>query len=318
MKVCKKYQKYLKQYLAGEIDSGDESRLFDHIKNCISCQEVFQIHQSLADTQLDLPLPDSQEFVRLREKILDKIRLKESREPLSWYQILSEYFTFSFYKPVVAAVLLLIVFFTGFLSQRFLTDNRVQSKANLLKNIEHTAVKNTDLKAVENSPYIFRNVQFRKIDENNIALSFEVSSHVELISSKNDPLVKEVLVQSLLNPEPLGTRLKSISLTQDIVDPKIKQALIFTLQHDQSLAVRMRALYCLTAYRDDKEVQDAFLKLLKEEESVNMRLMAIDYLVQTNINDQALENTIPYLELGRDAAVRHKLNQYLNIEHTIN
>ncbi len=318
MKVCKKYKKLLKQYLAGEIDSGDEVKLFDHIKDCIACQEVFQIHQSLADPQLDLPLPKSQEFVKIREKVLSKIRQRESREPLSWYHNILEYFRFSFYKPVVAAALILIVFFLGFFSRGFLIENQLQSKANLLRNIKHTAVKNTDLKAVENSPYIFRNVQFHEIDENNIALSFEVSSHVELIGSKNDPLVKEVLVQSLLNPEPLGTRLKSVSLTRDIIDPKIKQALIFTLQHDQSLAVRMQALSCLMDYRDDKEIQEACLKLLKEEESVNMRLMAIDFLIQTNINDQALENTIPYLELGRDAAVRHKLNQYLNVERNIN
>lgn len=314
MKKCKSYEKFLKKYITGEISAADEKRLLAHIKTCDYCREIYQLHHSLVDKKVDIPLPETNAFVKMREQVIRKIRLKRSQVAQPWYLKYLDNFMFYLSKPAFASIFLVMVFIIGFLSRSLFLEKTIQPKDYLLKNIKHTAMSNNNLRDVENSPYIFSNVQFREVDDQNIALSFDVATHVEFMSSKDDPLVKEVLAQSLLNPEPLGTRLKTLTFAQEIMDPKIKEALIFALKDDPDLAVRMRAMSSLMVYPDDQQIQDAFLQVLKEEESVNMRLMAIDYLAQTDVNAQALQNTMPYLKSDRDAAVRHKLNQYLDIK----
>ncbi len=314
MKKCKSYENFLKKYIAGEISAADEKRLLVHIKTCESCGEIYQLHHSLVDKMVDIPLPEINAFTNMRDQVMRKIRLKRSQVAQPWYLKYLDNFMYYLSKPAFASTFLVIVFIIGFISRSLFLEKTTQSKDYLLKNIKHTAMNNNNLRDMENSPYIFSNVQFREVDDQNIALSFDVATHVELVSLKNDPLVKEVLAQSLLNPEPLGTRLKTLTFAQEIMDPKIKEALIFTLKDDPDLAVRMRAMTSLMVYPDDQQIQEAFLQVLKEEQSVNMRLMAIDYLAQTNVNTQALQNTMPYLKSDRDAAVRHKLNQYLDIK----
>jgi hypothetical protein len=314
MKKCKSYENFLKKYIAGEISAADEKRLLTHIETCRNCREVYQLHHSLVDKKVDVPLPETKAFAKMREQVMRKIRLKRSQVAQPWYLKYLDNLMYYLTKPAFATLLLVVVFMVGFLSRSLFLEKTTQSKDYLLKNIKHTAMNNNNLRDLENSPYIFSNVQFREVDDQNIALSFDVATHVELVSLKDDPLVKEVLAQSLLNPEPLGIRLKTLTFAQEIMDPKIKEALIFTLKDDPDLAVRMRAMTSLMVYPDDQQIQEAFLQVLKEEQSVNMRLMAIDYLAQTNVNTQALQNTMPYLKSDRDAAVRHKLNQYLDIK----
>jgi hypothetical protein len=314
MKECKPYEKFFKKYIAGGISTAEEKRLLAHIKTCENCRAIYQLHQSLLDKNVDIPLPEIDAFRKMREQVTRKIRLKKTQVSKPWYLNFLDNFMYYLTKPAFATLLLIAVFMVGFLSRSLFFEKSEQSKDYLLKNIKHTAMSNNSLRDVENSPYIFSNVQFREVDDQNIALSFDVATHVELVSSKNDPLVKEVLAQSLLNPEPLGTRLRTLTFAQEIMDPKIKEALIFTMREDPDLAVRMRAMSSLVVYPDDQQIQEVFLQVLKEEESVNMRLMAIDYLAQTDVNTQTLQNTMPYLKSDRDAAVRHKLNQYLDIK----
>jgi hypothetical protein len=314
MKACKIGKVLFRDYISEKISPEREEEFLKHIEECPNCRETLKVHKTLSEPYIDLPMPNSMAFSKMRTNVIKRIETEKSRISESWYDVLIEKYNVTLYKPLAAAIILLVVFTLGFFTNRILSNDGDFAKAEIVKNIKQTAVRNSVLSEVEDSPYTFSDVQFRVVDDKNIGLSFDVSTHLDIIKSKDDPVVKEVLAQTLLSPEPLGTRLKSVSISENIMDPKIKEALIFTLHNDNSLAVRMRAMSALMKYKYDKEIQEAFLKLLKEEDSVNMRLMAIEYLAQEKIEKEVLQNAISYLDSGKDLAIRNRINQYLNLK----
>ena len=144
-----------------------------------------------------------------------------------------------------------------------------------------------------------------------VNLSFDVTTHVDTERPKNDPLVKEVLAQSLLNPSSLGTRLKAIRFAGTIFELKIKEALLFSLQNDPNIAVRLKAMSTLVNIKNDREITDVFIDILGTEESVQMRLMAIEYLAQSDMNKDKIEKTIMESDRPVDTPIKLKMNEYL-------
>lgn len=308
MNKCRLYDKLFQKLINGEIDPEEEQIYYLHLKECPSCHEQFEIHQSLYDPVLNLPLPEPEEFSKLRQTVIRNVRLTKKRGKKQYFEGLFDILFHQRARSIYAGVTVIIIFFLGFYANQFF---RSEPEGNLVNTIHYAAVNNIALQEVENSPYVFSDVQFRKLDEVNIALSFTVSTHLDIIRPKYDPLVKEVLAQTLLNPEPVGTRLKSISIAIGMMDAKIKESLIFALHQDPSRAVRIKAMTSLMNYPGDEQIQNAFLTLLKNETSVNMRLLAIEYLTQTNIRTSVLRTALPYLKKGQDTAVRQRIYQYI-------
>jgi len=88
------------------------------------------------------------------------------------------------------------------------------------------AARNADFEDVANSPYVYSNVQVGESSGEKIRLSFDVSRHLDLDLAKSDPLVTEVLVQSLIQPASIGTKLKAIDTSlaarNDSIDTQLR------------------------------------------------------------------------------------------------
>ncbi|MGD9900360.1 MAG: HEAT repeat domain-containing protein, partial [Calditrichaceae bacterium] len=251
-------------------------------------------------------------FAEMRSRVLRVIKYRVKNRNESLHRKILPFLLTPFRNPALAASIAAILFLTGFVGGKFMHKNSFNDENGLIRQINFTAEQNRKISQIENSPYIFSNVNFAEIDKNNIALSFDVTTHLEMNRSKSDPVVKEVLTQALLNPESVGNRLKSISLAEEVLDPKIKEALISTMINDPNLGVRQKAMQALAGIPNDERIKDVFLSLLKNEESTNMRLMAIDYLTTSKTSDYMLEKAIQGMEPGKDAAVIYKVNKYLN------
>jgi hypothetical protein len=96
-----------------------------------------------------------------------------------------------------------------------------------------------------------------------------------------------------------------------MVDPKIKEALILSVHNRHNLATRMKAMYELNNYKEDEYINEAFLKVLREEESVKMRLLAIDYLANAQVDPDILEQALIESEVTVSPAVMIKMRNYL-------
>lgn len=311
MKECKKYEELLKHLIANEIDDKDKELLLSHIRQCKNCKALYEMHGQLGTQAIDFPEADAGDYLKVRQSVIRSIRNKKAIDDIKWYQNFADHFMIFFSRPAFTVSLSVILFLVGFFLYPIILTSQDHSDFDLAQQLKFTAQQNTDLQEVENSPYIFSDVRFQNVNGDQVSIGFNVSTHLELIRPKNDPLVKEVLAQAVMNSASLGNRLQAISYSEEIMDSKIKEALIFIMLNDNNLAVRIKTMTSLAKYTPDVQIRDAFLKILKDEESVQLRLMAIDYLTSNLSNEKNLEEIIKDLNQAKDAGIKYKLYQQI-------
>jgi hypothetical protein len=311
MKECKKYERLIKQFIANEIGDEDKKLLLEHIQQCKACKSLYEMHNQLETHTIDFPEASAEDYLKVRQSVIRSIRNKKAASDIKWYQYFSDRFLSIFSRPAVTISFSVILFLIGFFLYPIILPSRGQSNFDLARQLKYTAQQNTDLQQVENSPYIFSDVRFKNVNGDQVEIGFNVSTHMELVRHKDDPLVKEVLAQAVMNPASLGNRLQAISYSEEIMDSKVKEALIFTMLNDNNLAVRIKAMTSLAKYPSDSKIQDAFLKILKNDEQVQLRLLAIDYLTSNLSNEKNLEEIIRDLNQAKDAGIKYKLSQLI-------
>ena len=79
--------------------------------------------------------------------------------------------------------------------------------------------------------------------------------------------------------------------------------MVMLLHTDPSLAVRLEALNTLSSYPRDEVIQIAILKTLQRDQSVQMRLSALDLLASRSVNPQIIQETIKQIPLDGDAVL---------------
>jgi hypothetical protein len=187
----------------------------------------------------------------------------------------------------------------------------------MLRQISAEARRNKNLSDVEESPFLYSNVSISRASGETVSLSFDVTTHVDVEAGRDDPLMKEVLIQSLINPSSVGTRLKAISYAEQIHNPELKQAVVLSMLSDSNVAVRLKAQSILRSLGPDAEIQAAFLKVLRNEESVQMRLQALDYLAETKVSPEKVRAIVPALRSEQDSAVLRKAVAYVRGEGSV-
>jgi hypothetical protein len=306
MKTTRELEDLIIKLQAGELTGEAQQRLQILLGMHPEYKNLLRMHEWLTRVPRLFTEPDAVEFKKLRENVMSNIRNRRLRSGiwLNWIESIRFYVQ----RPeiAIAALTLLVGFFLG---RALPTQN--EGTRGIMKQINLIARENKELSDVKNSPYRFSAIAFEEIDTQNIALSFDVSTHLEMIRPKNDPLVREVISQALLNPSPGGTELKAISVSESVLDQKVKEALVFSLQHAPMLAVRMKALQTLLRYKADPDVQEAFLQVLQEEESVQMRLQILDYFEEIQFDRNTLKAALAGMDLRNDPAVLWRAKKYL-------
>ncbi|CAM2070489.1 hypothetical protein SCOR_34260 [Sulfidibacter corallicola] len=169
------------------------------------------------------------------------------------------------------------------------------------------ASRNPDL---ESLPYTYGNISVEPTKDGRVAVSFDVAAHVSLVRTKDDPLVKDMLVRSLMSPESIHSSLQAIGMTDSVMDPEIKRALIRAMESDSELAVRMKAMSKLAQATGDSEVRQALLRVLKEDPSVTMRIDALDCLMGDAPNDNLLREIEAELRERGDTPLLMRVNEW--------
>jgi hypothetical protein len=309
MKETREIEGLIIKLQAGDITIDEQQRLQELIKAYPDYQHLLKTHHMLTAAARLITGPEAAEFKRMRDSVLQHIRRQSLPSRQSKFSDWIDTVRFYLQRPeiAVAALTLLVGFFLG----RLLPPES-QGRRSFMKQINLIASENKQLKDVQNSPYRYSNVSFNEIDSQNIALNFDVSTHMELVRPKSDPLVREVISQALLNPAHSGSELKTIAVTENILDRKIKEALIFSLHNAPMLAVRMKSLDALLKYKNDPEVEAAFLKVLQNEKSVQLRLLALDYLEEVKFDRNKLKAALAGLDMRSSSAVLLRAKRYID------
>lgn len=308
MTECERFEAGLDGLIAGTVSGKEQEELLAHAAACDDCAAALDLLQELGENEI--PEPREFELASMRRSVRRQIE-RERHAPRPWVK---------WAGLAMAAALATIVFASGLLVGRGTAARQqtagplVSSSAGdpLTRQIKAEAVQNLRLSDVENSPYTYSNVEIADAGNGSLQLSFDVSRHLELTARRNDPLVAEVLAQSLLEPAPVGEKLRTISYAEKVADPKIRAALIRSMRTDASLPVRLKAQERLVQYRGDRIVEQALLDVLEKEESVQMRLMAIDYLTSNRVSPKVLREAIASSRPDGSSALYLRAADYIN------
>jgi hypothetical protein len=307
MKECREFESLMDRVQTAESSDEEREKLLDHIESCAACNDAFEALGRLRNGDL-YPEPAAEEFLRARGNVIREIRNKKDRK--SWGGFPLPAFI---WRPAAAGTCALAILILGFLlggkvmheGTRSGESRPTDGRDGLMQNIKYVAEGHAAYEDIVNSPFTYTNVRVAKESAGMVNLNFDVSRHL-------NPLLTEVLVQSLIEPSGVDTRLAAISIAGTVPDAKIKKSLIYAMLHDENLAVRMTAQSKLVEHRGDAEIIDSQLAVLEREPSVQMRLVAIDYFASTNIQAERLKRAITSGKRDGSEAVFIRANQYLN------
>lgn len=308
---CRNCQNDLDRLVGGELPEELREAVMAHASGCADCGEHYALLEEISSASISEP--DERDLLAMRRSVLGRIR-DDERAAAGWRRL-----------PQAAAVALVVAGAALFLAVGWfagrggapssLTLERAagggDSDVVLARQMQREARANSGVEDVENSPFRYANVRMEEGGEGRVRLAFDVSRHLELTLPKDDPLVTEVLVQSMLDAGSVGTKLKAIGQAENVLDPKIRGALLKAMLQDPNLGVRLQAQTRLVERAGDRELADALVTVLEKEESVQMRLVAIDYLTRSRIDPDRLEKAVEAGEPAGRGAVRVRANDYI-------
>jgi hypothetical protein len=297
MSDCRRFEESLRALVAGE-PVPEARALREHAVRCRDCRDILAQHDALSDLARAIAPASDVELERMRRRVLDQVRSSARQVETSFA-----------YRPAWAAGFAVLLFGAGFATAWLRADQRAPAATTLLSQMTDEARSNESLVDVENSPFTYSEVAFRRIDGERVELEFDVTRHVRLKDSTRSPIVQEVLAQSLLNPSHTGTRLKALTLAAQSIAPKVRESLLFALHHDESLAVRQKALSILAAEPPDPAIEAAMLETLHDDQAVPMRLDALDYLAR-HLERTTLRRAIGDAAEPGNAALLVRLGEY--------
>jgi hypothetical protein len=300
MKECPHSEELIRKLVEGEISSSEWESLRQHAETCEDCRQILEVHQELNDLARDVPQPADNDFRVMRMNVM--ARLARQR-PSGWKTFWQDLGFFLRAQPT-GAVLVLAVLLAGavYFGRWSATPSRIDDRL-LMSTIQSQAATAAGVAEYWDTPFSYSNVAARPLPAGQLALSFDVCWHVDVVTRQESAVAKDVLMSAILEPTSVGNRLKAMGLTEQITDPKLRDAVIFALRHDPNVAVRIKAFEVLSRYPFDGSVQDALLATLKADESVQMRFHALEYLAARHVSLEKLRRTIDEGGLESDPAI---------------
>jgi len=308
MKSDKEIRILFEKYLSGEISHSESDQLEKYAEEYPEYKQLMQLHQRLGKVEFPASDPDLSRFTQMRADVLRGIRRKNQKRSGILEEYIEKIKNYAFRPEMAVAALTLII---GFLFGRALPPDEDNLTSNLISQISAIASEHTKLEDIRKSPVVYSNVKYRDLKNDRVAINLDATTHLEFVRKKDDPLVLEVMAQTLLSSSDVGAELKAISYAEGIADPRLKETLIYTIHNTPSLATRLKAMSNLSDYKNDEQIKEAFLRVLRKEESVKMRLVAIDYLTKERIAPAVLQQTLDESEVTQSPAVLIRMRNYL-------
>ncbi len=310
MSDCQHHVEMIKAFVEGDADAESVHQHCQHCQTCPNCKHLLQLHSSLLNLGESMPEPGEAGLRAMREGVLAQIRHAE--KPVQRRSFWSDLAIFLRAHPVAAAVpLAVLLLAAAVMLGRWsvpMPDRSLALDDRLLHEIRQQAALKQGLDEYWDAPFSYTNVALRPQANRNLALSFDACRHIELETPVDSPVASDVLLQAILEPSTLGTRMKAMQMTPQIMDDRLKDALIMTMHSDPNLAVRLEALSVLNRYPYDDAIQKALLVTLQQDQAVQMRLLALDFLTDRRVDPETIRQAIAETELEGDAAVmRHAL-----------
>jgi hypothetical protein len=172
-----------------------------------------------------------------------------------------------------AAVLVLGVFLGSWFSRPSSVDEQLLNAITRQASIERSLEDSWD------APLFFSNVAVRDWNDTRVSLGFDVCRSVDLTTGLNSPVASDILTHAILNSDSMGGRMRAMEIAALSTDERLTRALVVALQQDPDQTMRISALNALARKSDSEQVQLALLGALRDDDSVHVRLLALEHLV---------------------------------------
>lgn len=322
MPKCHLFREMLKDRIGGNMTTPSEGRaavldeeaLQAHLEACPDCRSLFHLHERLEKAAATAPEPPAEQFERMRDAVLKRILAASSTRRFGFR--LSALFGSSWLRAAAAAGLFLAVAAGSFIGGRLTASRTEPLQSRLLNELYREAARDGGPAEAWNSKYTLSNVSLRELEDGRLDLGFNVTARLRLKESPEAPIVHEILLQSLLNAESPGLRIKALSSLENLPSPRAVEALIFTLHNDPVPAVRTSAFEILADLPGDPSIEAAMLRTLREDITVELRLRALDYLAAMKSDPARIRQSIEAGPADSRPAVRVRAARLLSAGNT--
>jgi hypothetical protein len=286
---CRDFENALDRELAEGLPGlaqGEREALLDHLESCAGCSALFDLLTAVKSEPLH-DEPSEHEMARMRRDVLAQLPAggavpRHAAPPA--------------FRWALAAGAALALFGGGLWLGRATANARQAGRA-----IDLVAAARLSPAELRRAGYRFAAATVEESGADRLHLTFDVARTVELDVDRADPLVTEVLVQSLAAPPDVGSRLRAVASAGERgsrpgsmgpLEPRVRQALVEVMRRDESVGVRLAAQERLATLDRDPAVVDAMLDLLAGDDPVPMRLAAIDYLARNRVEPARLSRAL--------------------------
>jgi hypothetical protein len=302
MNDCRQFQEMMEELLAGDIAAESHMALSRHCQSCPECAGLFELHEKLQLMNDEIPEPGRTELRDMREAVLERISLDPVSAPARrsfWPDLVSLWQIHPAASMAAMVILLAGAVFMG----RWSTPAQTLDDSLILQAISRQADQQSGLGEYWDAPLSFANVTARQKPSGRLALSFDVSRHVEVLTPQSSALAREVLLHAIIEPSSMGSRFGAMELTPQISDARLKEALILTMHDDPDPTVRLNALDVLARYPYDAQTQRSLLYTLGRDQEVQLRLSALEQLAAHRVGMETITAAVADAGFASDFAV---------------
>jgi hypothetical protein len=313
MSECERFENLIEAYLADEISSEDLETLEQHSGSCPGCRRLMELHRELSERKAEVPLPPEQDMSDMRSAVLRRVGMEgHSRHAgqtgHAWkaaraghrkdaQPFWKRWTALPGLRPAYAAPLAIALLAVGFTLGRMGSGPQEFDDRMLVDEMVRQARAEGGLDGYWDSPFIYSNVDVRR-QNGGVLLSFDATRHMDVATTLDSPLAREVLVHAMIESSPMGSRFEAMAVAdrsmagQRDMDGRLREAMVFILLNDPSLPVRLRSLEVLSRHSSDPAVQDALLTCLAQDPSVQVRLQALETLASRHVAPDVIRNAI--------------------------
>lgn len=306
---CKKIEKLLYGSFFDSINDSDHNIISIHLKNCDKCKAKFQSFVLLND-QINLQKykmkHESPSVEEARRKLIERIQAFNDKKVIIRNLLNSFIDIFRFYsKPVLAGFALLIVgFWLGRVSKPNYNNesfDKLLSESTLSDN----KIRIANLRFVNRDP----------VNED-IEIAFESVRPIKLKGNLNEERIQRILALSLIHENNPGIKIQTVNAISSTINSdaatirQIKSALTTSAMYDNNPGVRREALRTLFDYPPDKEIIDALIYILTNDDNAGLRIMAINAIESINAQKNIIDDNVANVLKER---IKNEQNQYIRV-----
>jgi len=314
MSECEQIEHLIEAYLAGDISGEDLETLKQHSGSCGDCRRLMELHCELLGTPAEVPLPPEEDMSAMRSAVLKRVGMAEhagrsrslkrnrfagQKGKYPWF-FWNRWAALPGLRPALvtgfAVVLIALGFTLGRLGSGQVSGPQEFDDDMLVEEMVRQASLERGLEGYWDSPFIYSNVDVRRRN-GEVLLSFDATRHVDVATTLDSPLAREVLVHAMIESSPMGSRFEAMAVAGGSsgfgeMDGRLREAMVFVLLNDPSLPVRLRSLEILSRHSADPVVQDAMLTSLSQDPSVQVRLLALETLASRHVSPDVIRDAI--------------------------